>query len=154
MKSVRCRGFYTVLTLASLIAASLVVTAPPAPAERVPGDVDLTKQLVDHSPWSGGWEFSHIYAASAVGTLDLVFTMASKESEGRIENTKTTTGARFNFDGPISRLTVERGMISFYSTGNTLYELQLKGDKLVGHSFQQGGRVDLTLSSAKAGVKR
>jgi hypothetical protein len=89
-----------------------------------------------------------------VGTLDIVFTMASKEPGGRIENTRTTTGARFNFDGPISRLTVEGGVISFYSTGNTLYELQLKGDKLVGHSFQRGGRVDITLSSAKPGVKR
>jgi hypothetical protein len=154
MKSGRLRGFYTVLTLASLFAAPLVVAAPPARAERIPGDVDLTKHLVDHSPWSGGWEFSHIYAASAVGTLDIVFTMASKEPGGRIENTRTTTGARFNFDGPISRLTVEGGVISFYSTGNTLYELQLKGDKLVGHSFQLGGRVDITLSSAKPGVKR
>lgn len=153
MKSVRLRYFYKVLTLASLVAASPVLTALPAPAESIPDDIALVKHLVDHSPWSGGWEFSHIYAAAAWGTLDIVFTMASKEPGGRIENTKTTTAATFNFDGPISRLTVERGVIGFYST-NTLYELQLKGGKLVGHSFQQGGRIDITLSSTKPGMKR
>jgi hypothetical protein len=154
MTSVHLAGLYRVLPLALLVAASPVLTALPAPAESIPDDVGLTKHLVDHSPWSGGWEFSHVYAASAVGTLDIVFTMAGKEPAGRIENTQTTTGARFNFDGPISRLKVERGVISFYSTGKTLYELQLKGDKLVGHSFQQGGRIDITLSSTKPGMKR
>ena len=154
MKSAHLKGFHKVLTLALLVAASPVLTVLPAPAESIPDDIGLTKHLVDHSPWSGEWEFSHPYAAFAVGKLDIVFTMASKEPGGRIENTKTTTGATFKFDGPISRLKVERGVISFYDTTNTLYELQLKGDKLVGHSFQQGGRIDITLSSTKPGMKR
>ena len=154
MKSVHRKGFYEVLTLALLVAASPVLTALPAPAESIPDDIALTKHLVDHSPWSGEWEFSHPYAAYATRKLDIVFTMASNEPGGRIENTKTTTAATFNFDGPISRLKVERGVITFYGTTNTLYELQLKGDKLVGHSFQQGGRIDITLSSTKPGMKR
>ena len=154
MKSVHLKGFCKVLTLVFLVAASPVLIALPAPAESIPDDIGLTKHLVDHSPWSGGWEFSDVYTATTVGTLDIVFTTAGNEPGGRIENTKTTTGTVFNFDGPISRLKVERGVISFYSTGNTLYELQLKGDKLVGHSFQQGGRIDITLSSTRPGMKR
>ncbi len=154
MKSVRLKGFYAVLALALLVAVSQVLTALPAPAQSIPDDIALAKHLVDHSPWSGGWEFSHIYTATTVGTLDIVFTMASNEPGGRIENTRTRTGTMFNFDGPISKLKVERGVISFYSTGNTLYEFQLKGEKLVGYSFQQGGRIDITLSSTKPGMKR